>query len=150
METTISDPALAGTVTLKMSTWGAPKLLQDGTRVPKGPKMGTFALKGTNGEEIVARLKPNLRRTVPGIELDGRLIEQGQPIPLWLVVLAMLPVGLAGVGGALGGLCGGAAAGLNLTVARNKKPTPIKAAIMLASTATATAVWLAAAKAITG
>ena len=51
------------------------------------------------------------------------------PVPLALVVLSFLPLLLVPIGGLLGGLIGGAAAAINLVVARGRLAVPAKVVV---------------------
>jgi hypothetical protein len=66
-------------------------------------------------------------------------------IHLAVVLLSFLPLLLVAIGGLLGGLIGGAAAAVNLVVARGRFGTPAKVAVILAVTAVAVAVYVAVA-----
>lgn len=126
----VVDSQLVGTVTIELGAFGTPVLMVDGQPAPKGEKRGRFVVQTTAGP-ATAMFKPSLRRTAPSLDVDGRLIEVGKSIPIWLVVVAMLPIGLVGVGEALGGGLGGAGAAANLGVARSSLKLPAKLAIMI-------------------
>jgi hypothetical protein len=126
----VVDSKLVGAVSIELGAFGTPVLLIDGQPAPKGEKPGRFVVQTTSGP-ATAMFRPSLRRTAPSLNVNGRLIEVGKAIPIWLLVLAMLPIGLVGVGGALGGGLGGAGAAANLGVARSSLKLAAKLAIMI-------------------
>jgi hypothetical protein len=64
------------------------------------------------------------------------------PVPRALVVLSFLPLVLVPIGGSLGGLIGGAAAAVNLIVARGRLAVPAKVAVVLGLTVAAVALYV--------
>lgn len=75
--------------------------------------------------------------------IEGRRVEGGPKLPLWLLVFAALPMGLVAIGRLFGFLAGGAAFAVNQQVARSALPRPLKILAMLAITAAATFAFLA-------
>jgi hypothetical protein len=66
-------------------------------------------------------------------------------IPRALVLLSFLPLLLVTIGGLLGGLIGGAAAAINVVVARGRFAVPARVAVILGVTAVAVALYVAVA-----
>lgn len=69
------------------------------------------------------------------------------PVPLALVVLSFVPLLLVPIGGLLGGVIGGAAAAINLAVARGRLAVPSKVIAMMALTVAAIALYVGVAMA---
>ncbi|MEM9696089.1 MAG: hypothetical protein AAGA56_26330 [Myxococcota bacterium] len=122
-------------------------VLVDGRPPRSGAKRGTFVLPGQDGSAQTATLKSSLTKTE--LVVAGRSYPVGDPVPGGLLVLACLPLALVGVGGLLGGACGGAAFAISLGIAR--KPTlklPVKVLSILATGVGAAIVYAAIAKAL--
>lgn len=132
---------LVGRVVVRMSTLGGAKIFLNDQPAPRGPKRGTFALPKTDGTQATAKLLPAFNRIVPCVDVDGIKHELGPKVNTGLLILSMIPFGLVGVGGALGGLCGGVGWGINQAVLRTSQPTIAKVLIMLGVTIVASALW---------
>lgn len=142
MDYPFERPDLAGRVVVRVSTIGAPKLLVNDQPAPRGPKRGTFALLKTDGTHATVKLLPAFNRVVPSVEVDGVETELGPKVNVGLLIVCFIPFGLVGIGGALGGLCGGAGWAINQAVLRSSHSTMAKVLIMLGVTLTAGVLWL--------
>jgi hypothetical protein len=109
------------------------RLFQDGKRAPWHRWGKSWLVELEDGGQVEVRYLPiSLIYTLPCLEIAGRRVELGERIPTGLVVLALLPLLMVPVGGALGGALGGIGAAFNLHLARGNRGAGIKAALMLA------------------
>lgn len=100
--------------------WSSPKLIQDGVPAPKGPKRGQYVLRRNDGVEVVARfINANFLDPIPNVVIDERPYVVAEPMKWYQWLWVGLPVMLVFAGGALGGLIGGAATGINGRVFRS-------------------------------
>ena len=101
--------------------WSGPKLLVDGEPAPKGPKRGQFLLSRADGSEAIASFKiNNFLDAVPQVVIDGSIHQVAEPLKWYQWVWSALPLALALIGGALGGLFGGLALAINGRIFRSK------------------------------
>jgi hypothetical protein len=141
MDYPFEGPDLAGRVVARVSTLTAPKLFFNDQPAPRGPKRGTFVLPKTDGTEATARLLPAFNRVVPNLEVDGVKHELGPKLNTGLLIMSAIPIGLVGIGGALGGLCGGTGWAINQAVLRSSHPTIVKVLIMVGVTLFTGLLW---------
>jgi hypothetical protein len=130
---------IAGRVTFETEgLFGAPKLRLDGRAPPRVlMKQGTVSLPKVDGGKATVRIVPAWNRTLPTLEIDGRRLMTGEPIPVILMILGALPLALIGVGGAVGGALGGGALAISYSIARRNMSTGKKATAILAVGASA-------------
>ncbi|MEM7516684.1 MAG: hypothetical protein AAF368_07150 [Planctomycetota bacterium] len=126
-----------------------PYVVVDGERA-NSPGRNRFTVPGSDGGEIEIKLVPHPLASIPDVEVDGARHVMGPRIPAVLFALSILPVGVIAVGGALGGLFGGAAIGLNQMVLRMELNATLKSLIMLGATAAAGVLWFVVAMMIRG
>ena len=112
----------------------------DGKEIPRSWLKFTLPLKA--GGTTTGRFRHGLRDTVPSFTVDGTSYPLGPQIPVWLGVLAMMPLSLVLVGGLLGGLTGIVAWSLNLRIATQDIPVPVQALAMVAMSVSSVAVYL--------
>lgn len=102
------------------SFFAGPKLLLDGFPAPKGPKRGQFALLRNDGSQAIAELnRSNFLDPVPKVMIDGITLAVVQPLKWYQWVWAGIPILLLFIGGALGGLTGAIATGINSRIFRS-------------------------------
>ncbi len=94
-------------------------------------------------------VRPGLFDPYPSLEVNGIRHRTGPQVPVALRILALVPIGLIGLGGLVGGLIGALGVFANLAVARRSMPAIVKALLMLAVLAVTVVVWLIVALAIT-
>lgn len=100
--------------------WSGAKLLVDGEPAPKGPKRGQFVLHRLDGSEAIAQLRTtNPLDPVPQVVIDGQSFPVTEPLKWYQWLWGGLPFVLVIIGGALGGLFGGAALVINGQVFRS-------------------------------
>jgi hypothetical protein len=115
------------------------------------PRVGKrqYALPAANGRGTVnATLRSRLADPYPTVEAYGLRYRTGPKMPDVLQVLALLPIALVGIGGAIGGLTGGLGVAANLAIARTRIPSPGKALIMIGIGVVAVLVYLVIAAAL--
>ncbi|MBP7688077.1 MAG: hypothetical protein KA765_09220 [Thermoflexales bacterium] len=94
---------------------------------PKGPKRGQFLLRRNDGVEVVARfIKGYFLDPIPTVVIDEHPYVVAEPMKWYQWLWVGLPVLLVFSGGALGGLIGGAATGINGRVFRSTQQTVAK------------------------
>jgi len=70
---------------------------------------------------------------------------QSDAIPIWVYLICGWPFALVAIGGLIGGVCGGAAFGINLSIWKSQLPLAAKIILIPIVGCTAVAIWLAAA-----
>lgn len=73
------------------------------------------------GETVTLTRKPGMTDVLPSFVLNGEVYRVRPPLPWYQVALAMLPLILIFVGGAIGGGLGGGAYALNLGILRKEE-----------------------------
>lgn len=68
---------------------------------------------------------------------------QGNAIPIWVYLICGWPLALVAVGGMIGGACGGAAFGVNLSIWKSTLPLAAKIILIPIVGLTAIGLWLA-------
>jgi len=86
----------------------------------------------------------------PTLEINGVKHRTGPAVPVLLRILALVPIFLIGVGGALGGVIGAVGVALNMAIARLVLPSAVKALLMAGVLIVAAVTWYAAARALLG
>ena len=124
------------------------KVLLNGQPAPKGGKRGTVLVPAADGTQIEAKLQHSF--TQASLEVNGVKHALGPKVHTGLMVVAALPLGLIAVGGLLGGLCGGAAFGVNSSIARSDLNPALKIAAMLAVGCAAAVLYFLVAVAVRG
>ena len=110
--------------------FSGPKILVDG--MPLKPVKRKYVVEDNAGREVTLQFKPVIFDTVPRIDVNGTLVELVPRLHPAAYFVACLPIFLIFVGGALGGLFGGAAVYLNLAIFRSAMPEPVKYLLALA------------------
>ena len=132
-----SDPA----ITIRRSALGGITVLAGGVKLRSRSRFSpTYAVAVPDGSTRILRISgqwTGLKAVVDGVETRLEA-----PIPIWAVALTILPLGLVIVGGLIGGLLGGAAAVVNMWVARCSWPTAARLVAMLVVPAVAVVAWL--------
>jgi len=105
------------------------KILKDG--VPLKKNKGAVSVPLADGSMIELKIKIGFDLCTPKIVYAGQEIEVMPPLPVYWMIWAYFPLVLIFIGGALGGLCGGMAAGGTLAVLRSDLPKPARLAIAL-------------------
>ena len=100
-----------------------PRLFLNGQPAPKGPKRNQYVLTRRDGTRTVVHLKPKLVDTIPKVIVNAEEIEIAEPLSPVRLVWSALPLILIFIGGAIGGLLGGAAAWTNVRVFRSEMST---------------------------
>ncbi len=148
-EPTVEVPGIEGHVSVSAAgLFSAPTILLDGKPAPAGPDRGTVLLPRMSGGTATARLTSTLYDVSPVIEVDGVKHILGPKVPAWLGFIAILPIGLLFAGGAIGGLLGALAVGINQKVVRGSWSVSLKAVSMLGVGFAALVLMIVAAMAI--
>ena len=104
-----------------------PQLLLNGEPVAK--QKGQFQLRTNTGSTLAVKMKIRLLDPIPNLVAGGQTIEVA-PALAWYQYLWMgLPVLLVFGGGAIGGICGGLAAGVSGRIFRGEHSEGTKYAI---------------------
>jgi hypothetical protein len=146
----ISINGVAGPVVVTTNAfWGRPVVTVGGVPAPRtGGRR--YALPATAGGAIEATVRSTVADPYPTVEVNGVPHRTGPSVPLALRALALLPILLVAVGGALGGLVGALGFVANSAVARTRIPSLAKALIMVGVSVIAYFVWLVLAIAVRG
>jgi hypothetical protein len=116
---------------------------------PLRKKGRKFFLPEPNDGKFI-ELKMGFDVFAPTFEYENETVSPVPPLPAVLLILAVLPMGLVGVGGMIGGALGGAAWYINLAFLHTDNPLPVRLLGVLAITSAAVGAWLAIAGKITG
>lgn len=111
-------------------------------------KRGRFEVRDDSGRARVIELKPRLLDPLPSFSIDGEAIPLGRPLAWYEYVWMALPIGLATVGGAVGGVLGVGAAYSSARIFRSDRSGFAKYAITGLISVTAVIVFLGVAVAI--
>ena len=151
MEYTVDAPEL-GDRRVSVQTPGlfsAARLLVDGQIVPKqGQSYFVSVAEGHPPVEI--KLKNNVFDPVPVIQLSGRDIRLVPALQWYEYIWACAPLVLIGIGGALGGMLGGAAAWTNLAIFRSSVSPALRYVFSALLSLTAVVLFLTATTALQG
>jgi hypothetical protein len=146
----ISINGVAGPVVVTTNAfWGRPAVTVGGVPAPRTAGR-RYALPATAGGAIEATVRSAFADPYPTVEVNGVPHRTGPSVPLVLRALALLPILLVAVGGALGGVVGALGFVANSTVARTRIPSVVKALIMVGVSVIAYFVWLVLAIAVHG
>lgn len=118
------------------------KVFADGERLPRLRQRGRPTWQVTMADGTAHRL--GFSGTMIGLRaiVDGKLtIELERRLAPWELILAVLPIGLLGIGGALGGAAGAIGVVVNLSVARRPWPAVLRVVASLAVLAAAAVAW---------
>lgn len=105
------------------------RILKDGIPLKKSKAVVLVPL--ADGSSLELKMKVGMDMYTPKILFAGQEIEVLPPLPVFWVVWAYLPLLLIFVGGAIGGLCGGAAAAGTLSALRSDLPRGARIVIAL-------------------
>ena len=125
----------------------SPALLVDGEPVAK--KRGRHSVVDDENAEREVRLRTSAFDPLPRVEIEGLRIAIAPPLKPYEVALALLPVLLIVVGGALGGAIGLTAAYANFVVLRGAGGKASRYAAAIVITGLAAGAWFAASIAMT-
>ena len=100
-----------------------PRLLLNGNPAPRGPKRHQYVLTRPDRSKVLVHLKPSMLDPVPKVLVDGEQVEVVDSLPVIQLILSGLPLVMLFIGGAIGGLIGGAAYWLSLIVFRSEMST---------------------------
>ena len=126
-------------ITIERGVFGAPRVLVDGQAIPRAAD-GTYPIPQSDGSTQSIRYKSGFAGQWLELE-DGRRLALDAPVPIWLRLLTLLPIGLVAVGGLIGGAIGGLGVGVNLGITRTSLPRPAQAVAMIGVLALAAGAW---------
>ncbi|HEX6454598.1 MAG TPA: hypothetical protein VF060_34695 [Trebonia sp.] len=146
----IAIDGVAGPVVVATNAfWGRHVVTVAGQTVPHVGKR-QYALPGADGVTVHATLRSRLADPYPALWVNGIQHRTGPKVPVVLQVLALLPIALVSIGGALGGVIGALGVMANLAIARTRIPSAGKAPIMIGIGLVAVLVYLVIAAALRG
>ena len=119
------------------------KILKDGVPIKRSKALVLVPLP--DGSSLELKIKVEFDMCTPKILFAGQEIEIMPPLPAFWVVWAYLPLLLIFMGGAIGGLCGGAAAAGTLSALRSDMPRGARIAIAILAPPLAFLAYLTAA-----
>lgn len=123
---------LAGPVVVATQTLGAARIMVGESNATR-TRRNRYLLPAVDGTLVDAKLSGGMFDPWPSIEIAGVKHRTGPPVPVLLQILIALPfvlvLGLRG--GLIGGVIGGVALVTNMTIARGRQSTPVKALLML-------------------
>ena len=110
MDIPVNLPEMEGQkLALRMAgTFTGPQLMCNGRPVPK--QKGIFQLRTNTGALLDIKFKGRFFDPVPNLLVSGRTIQIAPALAWYQYAWMAIPVLLVFTGGAIGGLCGGAAA----------------------------------------
>ncbi len=115
---------------LALRTAGAfagPKLLVNGQPVAK--QNGAFNLRSNSGSTMAVKFKARLLDPIPNLLVGGQTIQIAPALAWYQYVWMSIPILLVFTGGAIGGLCGGAAAFMSGHIFRSSRSEMTKYAM---------------------
>jgi hypothetical protein len=101
------------------------KLFVNGLEPRQGPKRGEMILTRNDGREVVAKWQSAFL-DVPKLVVENKVINVAKPLAWYEWIWNGWPIVLIFGGGLLGGLFGGAAVALNLSVFRSQQDPLLK------------------------
>ena len=126
-------------ITIERGAFGAPRVSIDGQAIPRAAD-GSYAIPVADGSTTPIKVKSGFAGQ--WLELDdGRRLALDPPVPVWLRILMLLPIGLVAVGGLIGGLIGGLGVGVNLGITRTSLSRPVQAMAMVGVLVVAAGAW---------
>ena len=144
----ITIDGVAGPVVVATNAlWGRPVVTVFGQAAPRVNRR-EYALPAVGGGAVHATLRSRLADPYPTVEVNGIRHRTGPKVPAVLQVLALLPIVLVSIGGAIGGLIGAMGVLANLAIARTRIPSAGKALIMIGVGVIAALVWIVIAAAL--
>lgn len=143
---TLNIPGTTGHVELVPDIWwGRSYLTVDGSKAPSAGKRA-FALQGADGLPVVATLgRTTVLASVPPVEVNGETYVAVEPPPVFVRVIALLPIFLVTFGGLLGALIAAIAVIINVRVAGSRLSTGAKSGALIAVAGVAYVTWLVSA-----
>jgi hypothetical protein len=144
----VAVPGVAGPVVVDVNWFTGKHSVTVGGRPVPGSRRTGFQLPAAGGGTVPARVRGGVFDPYPTVEIAGVKHRTGPPVPVWLQVLALVPLSLIAVGAALGAVIGVLGMSANLAVLRGSASTAVKVLMMLGVLVVATLVWLVAAVAI--
>ncbi|MCG5471759.1 hypothetical protein LADH09A_005761 [Micromonospora sp. LAH09] len=143
----LSVAGVAGPIVIATKAlWGHPAVSVAGVPAPRTGRR--YALPAVDGGVVQATLRTPFADPYPTMEINGVQHRTGPPVPVFLRILAPLPILLLIVGGVLGGLIGALGFLANLTVARTRMAPAVKALAMVGVGIVTAMVWLVIAVAL--
>ena len=114
------------------------KLLLNGVILKR--QKGVYSAVDDGGVATPVRLKTAID-PIPKVDIDGTVVEIARPLAWYEYAWAAWPILLIGLGGAIGGLLGGAAAAANLQIIRKDWSAPARYAACAALGVLSAATW---------
>lgn len=102
------------------------RLLVNGSPVMRGPAKNQYVLILDSGQQVMAELKPTFVDPIPKMNINGYPIIIAPPFQWFEWIWACAPLIMVGIGGAIGGFLGAAAAVSNGLLLRSSLPPVIR------------------------
>ena len=139
---------LAGPVVLESSFFANKYSVTVGGQQATRTGRGRYELPAAAGGTVQAMIRGGFLDVYPTLVINGIKHRTGPAAPLVLRVLALLPLVLIGLGGAVGGLIGALGMMVNMAVGRLQIPAVLRALLMIGVLGVAVGAWTAVASAI--
>jgi hypothetical protein len=129
-------------ITVESGLLGSSRVLVDGREVrPRRHGLrSVYPIVMPDGRELPMRVEAGFGPV--RASLGGVTYELEPSLPVWQLVIVLLPIGLVAVGGALGGAVGAVAAAASVTLIRREWSLAARVGSVLAVTAGAILLWL--------
>lgn len=129
MDIPVQLPGLEGqNVALRLAgTFSGAKLVVNGQPVAK--QNGVFNLRSNAGSTVAVKFKGRFLDPIPNLEVGGQIIQLRPALAWYQYVWMSLPIVLVFGGGAIGGMCGGLAAGVSSRIFRSDRSEGMKYAL---------------------
>jgi hypothetical protein len=128
MEIPIALPGMEGQrLGLRIDTFTGAKLILNGQPVAR--QKGVFSLRSNAGSTVTVRFKGRFLDPIPNLIMGGRTIQIMPPLEWYQYLWMSIPMLLLVLGGAIGALCGGLAAGISSRIFRSDRSQGMKYAL---------------------
>lgn len=122
--------------------FSAPRLFVNGQPAPPGPKPGQYLLRRNDGTEMIAYFKGAFPDPIPVLMVDETSHRLVEPLTWYQWIWAGVPLILIFLGGAIGGLLGGAATTINAYLFRAPYSSVIRYILVALVSLTTFVLWM--------
>lgn len=143
-------PGLAGPVVVESPFFANRYTITAGGSPATRIGRNLYAVPAAAGGTVETTVSGGFFDAYPTLTVNGVKHRTGPPVPMVLRVLAVVPILLLAVGGALGGLLGALGWMVNMAILRLKLSVGVKALLVVAILAAAAGAWYVVASAVAG
>ena len=141
-------PGVVAPVTVEPSLFGRPKVAVGGVAVQHAGR-NRYVLPG-HGDPVEAVVRSSALNPFPTVDAGGQRFRTGPEVPLWLQLLAALPILLVAIGGLVGGVVAVGAIAANVAVVRSSMAVTGKALAVVGVAVAAAVVFVVLAAVLLG